>query len=89
MEQPWNHTLRELTWRADALKSERWDHTASITFHIAKGLLKGDFTYAKFHPYLVAKDDVDEIPMGSSVPEGMSDHLTPSEINERLAKYGV
>ena len=88
MEQPWNHTLRELTWRADALKSERWDHTASITFHIARGLLKGDFTYAKFHPYLVGKDS-DEIPLGSSVPEAMPHYLPEQEINERLAKYGV
>lgn len=56
---PWGYTLRELVWRAEAVRQEAWEHTA----HVIAALL------SVMGGEAVAPDDVNPYKLSKLPPE--------------------
>lgn len=77
--------MRELVWRAESLRRERWDHTALLALVIARGPRRGRTRLADFHPFLeAATENVESwdswrVRAAGRLPERLSE----AEIRER------
>lgn len=73
-------TLKELCWRAEAVRRERWDHTALLALCIARGPLKGRIKLADFHPFLDRLTPEEEMERLRFSAAALPEMLTEAEI---------
>jgi len=84
--EPWPCTLRELAWRAEAVRCDAWDRAALIALRISQGLLKGKFELADFHPFLKRSEPASWADAERKA-ETLPDMLTPEQFAEWRRKF--
>ena len=84
---PWPYTLRELVWRSEAVRCDAWDRAALIACQISRGLLKGSFSMADFHPFMVKTTPETWDAVLKRAEKILPKTLTEAEILERWKLY--
>lgn len=83
---PWDYSLKELAWTANAVRMEEWDKVAWLTFHIPWTGGKGQWT--SYNPLRLEKKKADKAALDKAGADAeLPETLTEEEIEARWLAY--